>query len=178
MYWKQFLFINLQVSLLYIVSTCWSDPNWQKFLIKWSDWKWQFWNPQWEWNCSYFLPPSVFQSIPISSSPVIGIFFALYESITTGEATDIVGTQVLGAAVGSELLMISELEEPVRILLRKVSSHGDRVGKNYCYAAVLLWADCDKGLQVYHLWDLRFEIFLYRYYQFVCLNSDENNCIE
>ena len=85
-----------------------------------------------------FLPPSVFQSIPISSASVIGIFFALYESITTGEATDIVGTQVLGAAVGSELLMISELEEPVRILLRKVSIHGDRVGKNYCYAAVLL----------------------------------------
>ena len=70
-----------------------------------------------------FLPPSVFQSILI---PTIGIFFALYEPITTGEATDIVGTEILGAAVGPELLMFSELVEPVRILLRKVSDHGDR----------------------------------------------------
>ena len=73
-----------------------------------------------------FLPPSVFQSISIPSESAIGTFFALYESITTGEATDIVGTEILGAAVGPELLMFSELVEPVRILLRKVSDHRDR----------------------------------------------------
>jgi len=65
MYWKQFLFINLQVSLLYIVSTGWSNPNWKKFFIKWSDWKWNFWNPQWEWNCSYIFTTLCF---PVNSN--------------------------------------------------------------------------------------------------------------
>ena len=76
-----------------------------------------------------FLPPSLFQSITDRNST--GIFFAVYETgvffpitnatelveRTNTTVTTAVGSPVLAATVGPGL-NFSELEEPVRILLR------------------------------------------------------------
>ena len=64
------------------------------------------------------LPASLFQSI--TNRTVVGMFFAVYNTGTlfpTKNATTVVGSPVLGVAVGPGL-NFSNLTEPVRILLR------------------------------------------------------------